>query len=323
MPINNNKLKIAFIIGVFPAVSETFIINQVADLQERGIDVEIFSFKRGDKEGISQRFFEYNMDKKVKYLEMPRNRFKRVFLALPKIFQVLCCNPFLIFRIFNIKKYGRDSLCLKLLFWVTPFLGTKFDLVHCHFGNVANRYLMIREILQSNEKLVTSFYGFDVSMIFKQQPASCYDELKKICSLYFVMSNNMKDRIVAYGFLEKKIKVLPVSINVPEYPYQERGFKKNETINIFSVGRFVEKKGFDDLLRAIAIVKEKTKKAFRVFIVGGGPLEKDLHKLTADLKITDVVEYKGYMKIEKIIKYFLKMHLFVQPSKTARDGDME
>ena len=225
MPVNSNKFKIAFIVGVFPAVSETFIINQVADLQERGIDVEIFSFKRGGKEGISRRFFEYNMAEKVKYLEMPQNKFKRIFLALPKIFQVLFYNPFLIFKIFNIKKYGRNSWSLKLLFWVTPFLGTKFDLAHCHFGRMANRYLIIREILQSNEKLITSFYGFDVSMLFKQKPADYYDKLKKICSLYFVMSSNMKDRVAAHGFSEKKIKVLPVSINVSEYPYQERNLK--------------------------------------------------------------------------------------------------
>ena len=38
-------MKVAFIVGEFPAVSETFIINQVADLKDRGIEVEVFSFE--------------------------------------------------------------------------------------------------------------------------------------------------------------------------------------------------------------------------------------------------------------------------------------
>ena len=45
--------------------------------------------------------------------------------------------------------------------------------------------------------------------------------------------------------------------------------------------------------------------------------------MTESLKLWDVVEFKGYMKIEDIIKMFSDTHLFMQPSKTASDGDKE
>ncbi len=228
-------------------------------------------------------------------------------------------------KIFNFKKYRHDVLLLKLLFWVEPFIGKKFDLVHCHFGPAANAngFLIIKEILGLRQKIVTSFYGWDVSLLFKQKPANYYDKLKRESSLFFVMSHNMKDRLVEKGFEQNKIRVLPVGIDVKSYPYKERVFHDGELIKIISVGRFVEKKGFDDLLKALAIVKEKSKRLFKCYIIGGGALKDKLFNLTERLNLKDIVEYKGYMKIEDITNYFFDMHLFVQPSKTSRRGDME
>jgi colanic acid/amylovoran biosynthesis glycosyltransferase len=319
------KLNIAFVVGKFPLVSETFIINQIADLEERGNLVDVFSFSTGSLEHISQRFFEFGLEEKTYYLDMPDNKFRRFLQAIPKLLHVFVVSPSLFVRIFNIKKYGRDALSFRLLFWIEPWLGKekKFDLIHCHFGPVANKFLIIKELLGLKQKIVTTFYGFDVSRIFKIMGDNYYDRLKKECSLFFVMSNNMKERIIMHGFNPLKIKVLPVSIDTREYPFRERLHKSGEKINIISVGRFVEKKGFNDILKALSIVKKNTKKPFKAFIVGGGPLEKKLLKMTKDLCLEKEIEYQGYMVIEDIIEYFLNMHLFVQPSKTAQNGDME
>jgi len=320
-----NKIKVAFFIGSFPKVSETFIINQIADLLDRGVEVEIFSFNRSfqQKANISQRYFDYEMKKKAHYLAMPSSKILRIILALPRLIYILFNKPAILPDLFNFKKYGPNAASLKLIFWVTPFIGKKFNLVHCHFGTSANKYLIIREILNLSQPIITTFYGFDVSKIFKIKPTNYYDKLKKACSCYLVMSNNMKERVMAYGFKNEQIHVLPVSIDVSSYPYQTRFLKTDESINLISVGNFVEKKGFDDLLKALAIVKIKASKAFKCLIIGDGPLKEEIHSLADNLKLNDVVEFRGYLKLEKVIELFKKMHLFVQPSKTAKDGDME
>ncbi|MBI4812167.1 glycosyltransferase [Candidatus Falkowbacteria bacterium] len=323
MDKRNKKSKIAFIVGKFPAISETFIINQVADLNDRGVEIEIFSFTEGVFENISQRFYDYEMVSKTHYLNMPENVFSRCLLAIPKIFKFLVHNPAALARVFNFKKYGRDALSLKLLYWTEPFFDKQFDLYHCHFGQIANKFLIIKEILGIKEKMTTSFYGLDVSSYTKEKGAGVYDRLKKECFAFIVMSNNMKERVVAQGFDESKITVLPISIEVDPYPFWERSLGPDETIQMVSIGRFVEKKGFDDLLRALAIVKQRTTKLFKCHIIGGGPLEAGLKKMTNELNLGDAVEYKGYMKIEDIIKYFQDMHFYLQPSKTAANGDME
>lgn len=321
--MENEDLKIAFITDIFPAVSETFIIDQIAGLIDRGIKVEIFSFRKGNKENITDKFLKYEMEGLVSYLEMPGSKLKRLLLAIPNFLKILILNPLILFRVLNFKKYGRGALSLKLVFWVAPFVGKKFDLIHCHFGRTANKYLIIRDILGHRQKFITTFYGYDVSMIPKLKGPHVYDRLKKECSLFFVMSENMKERVIALGFDEEKVLVHPVGINLDEYEFRERRSAAGETVNIVSVGRFVEKKGFDDLLRSLAIVKKRSRRPFKCFIIGDGPLKWELINLRKDLRLEDVVDFKGYMKIQDIIKFFMNMHFFVQPSKTAKSGDME
>lgn len=323
MATENKKTKIAFIVGIFPAISETFVINQVADLMDKGIEVEIFSFNKGMKDNISERYYEYKMSEHTHYLKMPENWIARFLFVLPIIGKLLFFSPALLFRSLDYFKYGKEALSLKLLYWTAPFAQKNFDLVHCHFGKIANKYLKIRPIIKDNKPLVTSFYGQDVSALIKEKGNNYYDKLKKECSTYFVMSENMKERVIQKGFKSEQLHVLPISINVESYPYSKRTLEQGDSAKLISVGRFVEKKGFDDLLRALAIVKRKTKKKFHCSIIGGGPLEKEIKKLANDLKLNDVVNFLGYLPIEKVINLFTKAHVFLQPSKTAKDGDME
>ncbi|OGZ08559.1 MAG: hypothetical protein A3D65_04875 [Candidatus Lloydbacteria bacterium RIFCSPHIGHO2_02_FULL_50_13] len=315
--------KVAFIVGRFPVVSETFIINQVADLIDRGLDVHIFTFRRGDIANVSDRYHSYEMAKRTTVLEMPNNWFLRFVHAIPKFLHVLRLRPSALPRVFNVAKYGANTYSLKNLFWTEPFIGLDADIVHCHFGPMGVRYLMVRDVLLLAQPFVTTLYGFDVSQIVKQKGPRYYARLIKESAYFFTMSNNMKERMVAMGFPKDKVEVLPVSVDVLGFPYRERKIVNGETMRIISVGRFVEKKGFDDLLRATAILKKKAPRPFMLHIIGGGMLENELKALTKELDILDVVRFEGFMKIQDVVRFYTTAHLFVQASKTAKNGDME
>lgn len=316
-------MKIAFIIHRFPQTSEVFIINQVADLLDRNIDVQIFAFERGDPATVSDRYREYRMAERTHIIGFPRSKMMRVLGGIVRIIQLLIRNPALLIRAFDIRSYGARARSLRLLYAATAFSGQEFDVVHCHFGKEANQYLPIRKMMRHAMPMITSFYGYDVSHLPKVKGPSYYDALKKECHRYIVMSNNMKERVIALGFQENELVVLPVSIQVDEFPFVERTVAKNERVEIISVGRFVEKKGFDDLLRALAIVKQKASRPFHCTIVGGGELETKLKTMASELQLNDVVSFPGFVKLQEVIKLFLKSHLYLQPSKTASNGDME
>lgn len=317
------KLSVAFVVGEFPVVSETFVINQITDLIDSGVDVQIFSFRKGTTTFASEKYSTYRLADRVVYLSVPKNIFVRVPLALRTCLFLLVKNPGVLLRALDVRKHGAHAQSLSTLFWTTPFLDKHFDLVHCHFGTVANRYLIIRDILRHTQKMITTFYGNDVSYKPSVKGSGYYTKLKEQGDHFIVMSRDMKDRVIALGFPDDKISILPISLDIDSLQFSKRVLKQGEPVELVSVGRFVEKKGFDDLLRALAIVKEKTQKRFHATIIGGGVLEGSLKEMVRELNIADVVTFPGYMKIEEILETFQSKHIYVQPSKTAADGDME
>ena len=54
-------MKIAFVVGNFPVISETFILNQITGLIDMGHEVDIFSFSRGDTEVIHPDVRKYRL----------------------------------------------------------------------------------------------------------------------------------------------------------------------------------------------------------------------------------------------------------------------
>ena len=171
--------------------------------------------------------------------------------------------------------------------------------------------------------MVTTFYGVDASRVFVDEPRDFYDDLKRVCSRYFVMSDDMRQRVVAQGFPADRVFVHPAGVDLQRHPFRRRTLEQEETLHLVAVGRLVEKKGFDDLLRALAVVRDRSSRPFRCVVVGGGPQEDDLLRLRDSLGLQDVVDFAGFMPVDEIIGLFERSHILLAPSKTAPDGDME
>ena len=322
-PGSDRPLRVAFVVGVFPLVSETFVIDQIAQLTDRGVDVDVYSLDRGDEANVSRTYFDYDMRSKLVYLDYPLPWLRRFLQAWPRALYLAQRQPRVLLRALNVFRYRRWAFSLKLLYWAGPLVGKEYDVVHCHFGTVARDFVHALDAAGIDAPLVTSFYGVDVSRVFRDEPPDFYDDLKRVCSLYFVMSEDMKRRVVERGFPADRVRVLPVSIPVDSYPFSARSLEGGDALRLLAVGRFVEKKGFDDLLRALAIVKERSPRPVTCDVVGGGPLDPELRELAASLGLDDVVRFRGFMPVEDVIGLFPAVHVLVQPSKTAADGDME
>ena len=85
---------------------------------------------------------------------------------------------------------------------------------------------------------------------------------------------------------------------------------------VVTVGRLVEKKGFEYLLRAIALLD-----GVRLRIVGDGALRAELEQLAVDLRIEDRVEFLGARR--DIREQLERGDVFALPCVIARDGDAD
>ena len=70
------RFKVAFLVSVFPCLSETFILNQITGLMDLGYSVDIFASVRGEFSIIHPEVLEYNLLSRTKYFCIPHNFYK-------------------------------------------------------------------------------------------------------------------------------------------------------------------------------------------------------------------------------------------------------
>lgn len=96
---------------------------------------------------------------------------------------------------------------------------------------------------------------------------------------------------------------------------------RDAPVTILSVGRAVAKKGYDDLLDALARLPAGIDWRFRH--IGGGPLLDSLHARAQDLGIARRIDWCGAQPQEAVLQALRQADLFVLASKTADDGDRD
>ena len=73
-------MRIALLLNEFPKLSETFIINQIVGLIERGHTVDIFAYQKGDQQ-VHPRVEQFQLVSRTQYLNIPTSWKKRAPVA--------------------------------------------------------------------------------------------------------------------------------------------------------------------------------------------------------------------------------------------------
>ena len=99
------------------------------------------------------------------------------------------------------------------------------------------------------------------------------------------------------------------------------GHAASDPVVILSVGRAVAKKGYDDLLAALARLPDDLH--WRFVHVGGGIEAQRLKARAAELGIGDRVQWLGARPQADVLRCYREADLFVLASRIARDGDRD
>jgi glycosyltransferase involved in cell wall biosynthesis len=99
------------------------------------------------------------------------------------------------------------------------------------------------------------------------------------------------------------------------------GSDPHQPVLILSVGRAVAKKGYDDLLEALALLPADLE--WRFVHIGGGALAAAL-RLQAELfGLSRRIDWRGAMPQPEVLAAYREADLFVLASKVAKDGDRD
>ncbi|SDS29289.1 colanic acid/amylovoran biosynthesis glycosyltransferase [Paenibacillaceae bacterium GAS479] len=313
-------MKIAFIVGEFPAISETFIINQITGLIDRGNNVKIFAYKKRNESKVHPDVKKYDLEKYCHYHNMSENKLRRLLKAGLKIIK----NPSLI-KTLNFFKYGTSIFNLQALYTADLFAKrneVNFDVVYCHFGTLGNIGAIVKDTGFVQGKLITTFHGNDITAYLKRRGNNAYDFLFNTGDLFLPISDNWKNKLLELGCNQSKILVHRMGIDTSKFTFELRNLQDNETVKCTTIARLVEKKGIEFGIRAIAsLVRDFP--SIHYNIIGDGPLKNELSNLINDLGVSDHVHLLGWREQDEVIKILKDTHIFLAPSVTAQDGDQE
>ena len=319
-------MKIAFLVGEFPSVSETFILHQITGLIDLGHAVTIYAKRPSQTHTVHADIERYGLLGRTHYHpHISQNHILRFIRFAPLFVQHFWKAPLPCLRSLDFSRYGKMSASLKLFFKAIPFLKDRpnYDVIHCHHGNVGMIGVELRDIGVVSGALITSFHGYDVNAFPRIHGCDVYNRLFRKGNYFTVNSRFTLDQVTRLGCPSEKISKLPVGLNVVEYTFQSRGDKDSEHgVKVLTVARLTEKKGLEYSIRAMAQVIEKYPSTlYRV--VGDGPLRSSLQGLIAELKLDERIHLLGWKTKQEVGELYTDSHLFVLASVTSNDGDRE
>ncbi|MCX7595410.1 MAG: glycosyltransferase [Fischerella sp.] len=320
-------MKIAFLVGQFPVLSETFILNQIVGMIERGHEVDIYAL-----DGKADRAYKTHPEvEKYRLLErtyrvptIPANKYLRQLKGLGLLIVNFYKSPLFLLRSLNFFKYRKRATSLQLLYSSLPFIGKDaYDIIHCQFGPLGILALDLRDIgILKGKKLLTSFRGYDISRQIQESGNDIYNQLFIEADFFLTNCDYFRQRILKLGCDENKVIVHRSGLDCSKFIFTSHHPHPDGKIRIAMTGRLVEKKGVEYTIRAIAKVA-KTHQNIEYNIIGDGDLREQLQQLIQDLNVGHIVNLLGWRNQEEIITILNNSHIFIAPSITAKDGNQD
>jgi colanic acid/amylovoran biosynthesis glycosyltransferase len=342
----SDSLRIAVFVNAFPVASETFILRQITGLIDLGHDVHIFANTRGDQNVVHESIKQYQLLERTTFVDGPPEsvvwempvrpvtgetwppgaehsvpNVSRLAHAFERLTECAQSEPRLTRRIIEVRKYGYRAQSLSGVYRLATLLKSKrqFDILHAHFGPVAESFRFAPELFQA--PLAVSFHGYDFCTTPRKEGRDVYRRLWSAAHGVIANSYYTRHRLLGLNCPENIVTVLPVGLNPTDFSFQERTLRSDEPARLLTVARLVEIKGHEYVLRALAQLRQRHPN-LRYDIVGDGPLKKKLTTLSTELGLDDVVAFHGTRSESEVREFFARAHLFALTS-VSLEGDEE
>ncbi|MBN1818308.1 MAG: glycosyltransferase [Sedimentisphaerales bacterium] len=315
-------MRIAFIINGFPRLSETFLLEQITGLLDRGHEVFIFAKHIPPQSKMHPSVFQYKLMRRVRYhAAVPKNKVLRRLKAIFLFIQSLLVAPFLTFRCLSRLWRDHELTAYPMLFICLPVLWKRPDIVHCHYGPNGKLGMAVKK-MGGTKRVLTTFHGYDANCYPSEMGPNVYKELFLQGDAFTANTEFTKRQMVNLGCEAHNIRVLPVGLPMTEFTYSAHSIGPGLPVRILMVARLVEKKGHLFAFQALSHVIKKHK-GLEYILVGEGPLEKELKQQVQLLGLEPFVRFEGGLSREQVLEEYKKAHIFLLPSVTAENGDKE
>jgi glycosyltransferase involved in cell wall biosynthesis len=306
--------RIAFVLKGYPRLSETFIAQEIAALEARGLAIDIVSLRRPTD--AKTHPVHARIRAAVRYL--PEYLYREPLRVLRAWLRVRRWPRYRQARAAWLADWRRDP---------TPNRGRRFgqalvladetgpDIVafHAHFlhtpGSVA-RYAS----LLTGKPWSVSAHAKDIWTI------PDWEKREKLAEARFAVTcTAIGAAHLASLAPPERVRLVYHGLDLAAFPRRER--VAGQRLTILSVGRAVPKKGYEDLLEALALLPADLD--WRFVHVGGGKERKRLVRRARRLGLAARTEWRGALAQPDVIAAYRSADVFALASRVAADGDRD
>lgn len=138
---------------------------------------------------------------------------------------------------------------------------------------------------------------------------------------FLTISDFNRAYLESCGVPADKLAVVRCGVRVPDVVLPQVGSAKLR-FRIGSLGRLVEKKGFDVLIEAVGVLKQRGHE-LELLIAGDGPLRNELTTLVEQLKLAQEVTFVGPLPHSEVPAWMATLDAFALACKPDANGDMD
>jgi glycosyltransferase involved in cell wall biosynthesis len=317
------QAEFAYLIRMFPQTSETFIASEILRVERSGLPLRVYSYRRPVEDVRHevvrqiQSPVTYLPDPLWKHLPQLLRGAREMWRLEPARARALLLTAFrssLRDRSVDVWKRWLQGMYL-----ANGLRREGVRHVHAHFAHQATQVAMFASLVSG---VPFSFTGHakDVYTARKR------DLRQKVAAASFVLTctgaNVSYLRSVAAREDREKVLLAYHGVDLEKFVPRPAGSIVGDPPLILSVGRLVAKKGYDDLLRSAAMLRDRGR-ALRLRIVGEGPERINLEKLRAELGLEGIVEFAGSRSQEDLIGIYQEATVFALACRVLDDGDRD
>ncbi|HEY2711654.1 MAG TPA: glycosyltransferase family 4 protein [Chthoniobacterales bacterium] len=302
---------LAYLFERFPSFTQTFCYREIEELRRQNTVPAIFSVRHPHDE--PPQAWDPAVVRDVEYLPDEKALIAEVDHALRKGKLPAAANTM-------IAEWGRktDFLRLYQAAWLGPRLQKRaVRHVHAHFAGLAARTgYWLKQFFDIGYSFTAHANDIFAPKPFEVSLGRLITEARAVVTV-----SDFGVRFLQEKFPKDAARIHRVYNGIDPSVFQLADFAA-ETPVIISVGRLIEKKGFQDLIEACRLLRESGIK-FRCEIIGEGPLEPALREQIATSGLTEIIRLAGPLPQEEVIRRLSQSWVFALPCVTETDGGMD
>lgn len=296
--------RIAYLFDRFPALTRTFCLREIQGLKQHGLNPFIFSLQPVSDESEN---FPQDIISQTHYLPSSET-IKKLFFEKENLTQ----KGKNILR--NWGEQGDKQRIYEAAYIGKVLRQNKVQHIHAHFaGTAARTAYWIKKLYNISFSFTAHANDF---FCHSNYPVTLNDLFKTASFIVTVSDFSVAELQKRFPKKNKKIHRVYNGIDLSSFSITQPA---NNSPLILSVGRLIEKKGFEPLIDSCALLKNKGNN-FTCEIIGEGPLQEQLQQRIQQNNLEGHVKLLGPQSQNFIIDKLQKTYLFVLPCVTESDG---